>query len=161
MRRVWTVPCLWFVAALAIASGAAAKAPSPAQRTAAAAEASSAHDRGALHRPRHVRARVAYAPRAYSPPRAFAVTRGRRPGLADLVGDPYSGYGFYPLPPEVQVAAARYRFMHRRFWWQNPVLSAVAADAVRFPCYIPANQAYRCGVFNPIDGVGTPFFAGY
>ena len=24
-----------------------------------------------------------------------------------------------------------------------------------------ANSGYRYGVFNPIDGVGTPFFAGY
>jgi len=147
--------CLAFIAAFAIATGAVAKAPAPAKRSAPAVTASSTLSRGATHGPRQVRARVAYAPRAYRD------LRGRGTGLADLVGDPRSGYGFHPLPIEVQIAAARYRFMHRRWPWQNPVLAAMAADAVRNPCYIPANQAYRCGVFNPIDGVGTPFFAGY
>jgi hypothetical protein len=43
----------------------------------------------------------------------------------------------------------------------KPVLFAIAADAMRYYAWIPANQGYRFGVFNPIDGVGTPFFGGY
>ena len=39
---------------------------------------------------------------------------------------------------------------------------AIAADAARYNYWLPvANGGYRYGVFNPIDGVGTPFFAGY
>jgi hypothetical protein len=33
------------------------------------------------------------------------------------------------------------------------------------PCatidWIPADRGYHYGVFNPVDGVGTPFFGGY
>lgn len=105
--------------------------------------------------PGTLRGHLAFAPQAYGK------GRGRRAGGVDLVGDPYSGYGFYPLPIEIRIAAARYRQRYGSPWWRNPVLAAVAADALRTPCYIPANQGYRCGVFNPIDGVGTPFFAGY
>lgn len=163
MGRVWTVGCLALAVALGWQPAVATKAPAPTKRTAVAAKASVAHDRGSVSASRQVRARVASAPRAYvaHAPRAYGMTRGRRTGFADLVGDPDSGYGFYLLPPEIRMGAARYRFVHRRFWWQNPVLAAMAADALRNPCWIPAGQYYRCGVFNPIDGVGTPFFAGY
>jgi hypothetical protein len=89
------------------------------------------------------------------------MARSRGTGFADLVGDPESGYGFYPLPPAIRYSAARHRAYYRQFWWQNPVISAMAADAVRNPCFIPANQAYRCGIYNPIDGLGSPFFAGF
>jgi len=154
---VWvrTVFCLPLVMVLAMASDVAAKSSTPAKPTAINAKASGTLQKGSVAAPRQIRARIGYAPRAYG------VTRGRRTVFADLVGDPDSGYGFYPLPPEIQMGAARYRSVHRRFWWQNPVVAAMAADAVRNPCWIPANQAYRCGVYNPIDGVGTPFFAGY
>jgi hypothetical protein len=155
MGRVWTVACVALAAAFLMASDAAAKASLPSKRGPTYGKAGSTLQRGSSAAPRQVRSRVAYAPRAYG------VTRGPRTVFADIVGDPDSGYGFYPLPPEVQYRAARYRAVHRRFWWQNPVVSAMAADAVRNPCFIPANQAYRCGVFNPIDGVGSPFFAGY
>jgi hypothetical protein len=37
----------------------------------------------------------------------------------------------------------------------------LAADAVRYNDWIPANQGYRYGVFDPVEGVGTPFFGGY
>ena len=50
---------------------------------------------------------------------------------------------------------------HQRPPWQNPVLFAIAADAARYNYWVPANQGYRYGVFNPVDGVGTPFFGGY
>lgn len=155
MRRLWTVSCLALAMAFVTAHDAAAKTGASAKGTAATAKANAAFRRGATRAPGHVRVRVAYAPESYG------VARGRRSVFTDLVGDPDSGYGFYPLPPEIQGGAARYRAVHRRFWWQNPVLSAMAADAIRTPCYVPAASAYRCGVFNPIEGVGTPFFAGY
>jgi len=159
MVRIWTVFCLALGVALAIvlvaASDVAAKTPAPAKRAAALAKQSVTSHGVTAYASRQVRARVGYAPRAYG------ITRGRRTVFADLVGDPDSGYGFYALPPEFQMGAARYRAVHRRYWRQNPVVAAMAADAVRNPCWIPANQAYRCGVYNPIDGVGTPFFAGY
>jgi hypothetical protein len=136
-----------------MASDAVAK--GPAQRTPHAASVRGRLPEAPAWTSRQVRARVAYAPRAYG------VTRGRRSDLSNLVGDPASGYGFYPLPPAVQIGAARYRIMHARSWRQSPVVSAMVADAVRNPCFIPANRAYRCGIYNPIDGVGTPFFAGY
>ena len=50
---------------------------------------------------------------------------------------------------------------HQRPPWDNPVLFAIAADASRYNDWIPTNQGYRYGVFNPEDGVGTPFFGGY
>jgi hypothetical protein len=155
MGRVKASTCIALVAALGLAAGADAKAPARAKRTTSAVTANPTLHRTSAMLPRQVRARVAYAPRA------AGVARGRGTGFADLVGDPYSGYGFHPLPIEIRIAAARYRFVHRRFWWQNPVLAAMAADAIRNPCWIPAGQEYRCGVYNPIDGVGTPFFAGY
>jgi hypothetical protein len=43
----------------------------------------------------------------------------------------------------------------------HPVLFAIAEDAARYNYWVPANQGYRYGVFNPVDGVGTPFFGGY
>jgi hypothetical protein len=86
--------------------------------------------------------------------------RGRR-GYTNLVGDPDSGLGFYPLPLKYRIGAWRYHLTHRRPWWDNPVLFAIAADAARYNCWVPANRDYACGVFNPYDGVGTPFFGGY
>jgi hypothetical protein len=157
MRQVWTWFCLAaaVVVAIAVASDADAKPPAGAKRTSVSGKAASVHPQASAIAPRYFRGRVAYAPRAHG------TARGHGTGFADLVGDANSGFGFYPLPDEVQYHAARYRAVHRRFWWRNPVISAMAADAARNPCFIPANQAYRCGVFNPIDGVGSPFFAGY
>ncbi|MGQ0446416.1 MAG: hypothetical protein ACT4O2_15155 [Beijerinckiaceae bacterium] len=88
-------------------------------------------------------------------------TRGRGGHFVALVGDPGSGLGFYPLPIRYRLGAWRYRLTHRRPYWQNPVLFAIAADAARYNAWIPGNRGYRYGVFNPVDGVGTPFFGGY
>jgi len=85
-------------------------------------------------------------------------------GYAALVGDPRSGLGFYPLPLKYRVGAWRYRMRTQRPPWANPIYSAVASDAARYnygwTIPTPAND-YHYGVFNPYDGVGTPFFAGY
>jgi hypothetical protein len=90
----------------------------------------------------------------------------RQPGhghvghYAALVGDPGSGLGFYALPYPYRLGAWRYRQRVRMARYPNPVLSAVAADAARY-YGIPGDRGYRYGVFDPNDGVGTPFFAGY
>jgi hypothetical protein len=95
-------------------------------------------------------------------PRGHIYTTGRRGHYIDLAGDPESGYGFYPLPVRYRIGAWRYRVSHQRPPWQNPVLFAIAADAARYNYWIPTDQqSYHSGVFNPYDGVGTPFFAGW
>jgi hypothetical protein len=139
----------------AFVSSASAKGPQRAHKTSTYGKISVKTQRAASPKQKNVRALLSYGTASHNP------RKGRKGGFADLVGDPYSGYGFYALPPEIRIAAARYRQRYGPRWWQNPVLSAMVADAIRTPCFIPANQAYRCGVFNPIDGVGTPFFAGY
>jgi hypothetical protein len=84
-----------------------------------------------------------------------------------LVGDPGSGAGFYPLPYQYRVGAWRYRTQEQPPlppWINpNPVIAAAQAQAVRYYGWgdpTPASD-YRYGVYNPIDGVGSPFFAGY
>jgi hypothetical protein len=160
--RPGTTACLLAIAillatavTLAFVSDASAKGPQRAKKMATHGKTSAPAQRAARPKQKNVRARLTYAPATRDP------RKGRRGGFADLVGDPYSGYGFHALPPEIRVAAARYRQRYGARWWLNPVLSTVVADAIRTPCFIPADRAYRCGVFNPIDGVGTPFFAGY
>jgi hypothetical protein len=148
MRRGWKAGVLVIVTVVACASGAAAKEPSPSKGT---------HYRHVMHPRSYIRSlghgglRDHYARRAH----------GRGTGFVDLAGDPDSGLGFYPLPIHYRLGAWRYRLMHRRPYWQNPVLFAIAADAARYNYWIPGNRDYRYGVFNPYDGVGTPFFGGY
>src|ERR1700691_4742841 len=82
-----------------------------------------------------------------------------------LVGDPGGGAGFYPLPYQYRVGAWRYRMRNQLPPWinPNPVIAAAQAQAVRYYGWgdpTPADS-YRSGVYNPIDGVGSPFFAGY
>jgi hypothetical protein len=81
--------------------------------------------------------------------------------MVDLAGNAQSGYGFYPLPYQVRLGAWRYRQRLAHAPWQNGVLFAMAADAARYGYSIPGSTPYRSGVYNPIDGVGTPFFGGY
>lgn len=78
--------------------------------------------------------------------------------LVDLTGDAYSGLGFYPLPRAYRAAAARYGAYRTA---TNPIRFAVASQAIETGYTFPAGNDYRFGVFNPNDGVGTPFFAGY
>ncbi len=90
-------------------------------------------------------------------------------GYAALVGDSESGLGFYPLPERYREGAARYRYNNsgRRYFglygYGNAVQQAVLFDAISNPSFAPTSavNGYRYGVFDPIDGVGTPFFAGY
>src|SRR5262245_42396636 len=151
MRLGWQTRPLAILTAFALVSNAAAMATSP----------SKAH-----HHYRQVKGfrsyirsldhgRIDYARHAHWAP------QGRGLGYVNLVGDPETGLGFYALPPKYRVGAWRYRLTHRRPWWHNPILFAIAADAARYNYWIPANHEYVYGVFNPYEGVGTPFFGGY
>jgi hypothetical protein len=149
MRRGWKAWILAIVTAFACASAAAAQAPTPSPRA--------VHHR---HVSRSFIRSIGYGSRLYGL-RANRGLRGRTGRFVALVGDPDSGLGFYPLPIRYRIGAWRYRVRHQRPPWQNPVLFAIAADAARYNYWIPANEGYRYGVFNPVDGVGTPFFGGY
>ena len=82
-----------------------------------------------------------------------------RSGLVALVGDRESGLGFYPLPRQYRTEGAP---RDRR------------GDAIRYAVATEAGTSYYYGqggdgfadrrgrtLFNPVDGYGTPFFAGY
>jgi hypothetical protein len=97
---------------------------------------------------------------AYAPA-VRGVPHGHGTHYVTLVGDPGGGLGFYALPTHYRVAALRYRLRNRPGPWDDPVRYAVMADAVRYPGWSSPNADYRYGVFNPYDGVGTPFFAGW
>ncbi len=98
-----------------------------------------------------------------------SVTRGHGRGYTALVGDSESGLGFYPLPQGIRDGAARYRLTHSYGGpygygrYGNALQQAVTDDAVRSWSWTPTSavNGYRYGVYDPIDGVGTPFFAGY
>lgn len=99
--------------------------------------------------------RVGYLPRGAS---------GRGRGYAELVGDPHSGFGFYPLPMRYRVGAWRHHMRHRGEppWIRNGVIYAMMADAARYNWYwsTPIDD-YRYGVYSAFDGLGTPYFAGF
>jgi hypothetical protein len=149
MRRGWKAGVLAIVTVFAFASYAAAKAPSPSK--------GSTHERRVMLPRSYIRSLKRGEWRGLTARR----THGRGNHFVALVGDPDSGLGFYPLPNRYRLGAWRYRLAHQRPYWQNPVLFAIAADAVRYNDWIPANQGYRYGVFDPVEGVGTPFFGGY
>jgi hypothetical protein len=154
MRRFWKAWFLAIIVTFAFAPGAAAQARSPSKGI-----VHYRHVSGTPHRS-FIRS-LGHGGRHLYGLRAHGVFGGRRTRFVALVGDPDSGLGFYALPIHYRIGAWRYRLRNRRPPWQNPVLFAIAADAVRYNDWIPANQGYRYGVFNPVDGVGTPFFGGY
>jgi hypothetical protein len=152
MRLGWKAGVIAAVMAVAFASGAAAQTP-PSHKTSTAQKHASATPH---HGYGHGRARVGYAPGT------VGARYGHRGHYANLVGDPHSGLGFYALPLQYRVGAWRYRMRTTPPPWANPVRSAVAADAIRTWSWIPTEAtSYRYGVFDPNEGVGTPFFAGY
>lgn len=150
MRSGWTASFFAIVTTFAFAPDAIAQAHSPSKQAVSHGNVRGAAQPGTSRAA--LRGRVAYAPRALT---------GHKAHFVDLVGDPDSGLGFYPLPVQYRIGAWRYRQRHQGPPWLNPVYSTIAADAVRTPGFIPADKGYQYGVFNPIDGVGTPFFAGY
>lgn len=89
---------------------------------------------------------------------------GRRgSGFAALVGDPDSGLGFYPLPPQYRAGAARER-QRRAIQYSNDIRYAIASEAIGYDYMFPGGGdgfGHHHGIFDPIDGYGTPFFAGF
>jgi hypothetical protein len=122
--------------------------------TPAGAAESSRHIR--RHAGRHVG--VSYAPTGRR------LSGGQTSGFVPLVGDPDSGLGFYPLPQKYQVGAARYR-QRRAIQYANDIHYAIASEAIGYDYLFPEDEGVgfgnHHGMFNPIDGYGTPFFAGY
>jgi hypothetical protein len=82
----------------------------------------------------------------------------------EMASDRESGVGFYPLPYQYRVGAWRYHMRNAPPpWVAPPVIAAAQAQAIRtYGWDMPTpDSAYAYGVYNPVDGVGTPFFAGY
>jgi hypothetical protein len=111
----------------------------------------------AEHRAAHNHAAIKGSAVLYAHGRALH-GRARSGHFADLVGDPDSGVGFYPLPWVYRVGAWR---AHQRQAYNS-------YSAVRFAIMSQAMYSYafpyndnRPSVYNPFDGYGTPFFAGY
>lgn len=90
------------------------------------------------------------------------VVYGHKGHYAALVGDPGSGVGFYQLPLQYRIGAWRYHLRHAPP--VPPVIAAEQDQAVRYWGWWgdpTPSEDYLYGVYNPIDGVGSPFFAGY
>ena len=82
----------------------------------------------------------------------------------ELSGDPHGGLGFYPLPYKYRVGAWRYHMRNAPPPWSVPPVIAAARDQAveSYSWEMPTpDSAYAYGVYNPVDGVGSPFFAGY
>lgn len=146
--------CGWMTLALAsglafaFASNAAAQLPLPANRTLHHAKVSGKHYRSFTRDG----VGLAYAGRPNS--------RRHGTGYADLVGSPQGGFGFYALPYQYRVAAWRHHM--RELAAPNAVLFAMGTDSARYNyLWTSPIHAYRYGVYDPYEGVGTPFFAGY
>jgi len=138
------------IATLAFASAAVAESAASSKHGARRAHVGSA---GARH--------AASGKRA--PGRARLTTLGDSAHFAPLVGDPESGLGFYPLPWHIRVAAWRFQ-RQRAMRSADAIRAAVASTAIYsygFPGYYGYSFGHHAGVFNPIDGYGTPFFGGY
>lgn len=120
----------------------------------AAPSKASEHVRG--YNARHER-RIAGTALVYAHGR---VAHGRQRGghFAELVGDPDSGLGFYPLPWVYRAGAWRERQRHA-YNAYNDIRFAIMSQAIY--SYAWPYDDRRPGVFNPYDGYGTPFFAGY
>jgi hypothetical protein len=124
---------------------------------AAFALASSAPLQASEHRAAHGHAAIKGSAVLYAHGRALH-GRARNGHFADLVGDPDSGAGFYPLPWVYRVGAWR---AHQRQAYNsyNAVRFAIMSQAM-YSYAFPYNDN-RPSVYNPFDGYGTPFFAGY
>lgn len=99
----------------------------------------------------------------YAP--ADATRHGPRPGrLAALVGDRESGLGFYPLPAQFRAGGRYGRRLDDARRPGDAIRYAVATEAGvnNFGFYGDAGrERHGHTVFNPVDGYGSPFFAGY
>jgi hypothetical protein len=85
---------------------------------------------------------------------------GDASGFVDLSEDSGSGAGFYPLPKPYRAGAQRSRAAAAADG-EEALGVALASEAVGDEF----DEGYVFGnshsVFNPVDGVGTPFFGGY
>jgi hypothetical protein len=90
------------------------------------------------------------------------LTAVRRPShFVALVGDPESGLGFDPLPWQYRIGAWRWRQRHA-IESANAIGVAIASTAIYNHAYWGGyGYGHHHGVFDPFDGVGTPFFGGY
>ncbi|WOJ90515.1 hypothetical protein RZS28_04250 [Methylocapsa polymorpha] len=121
----------------------------------ASASASSRHP--GAHRAHAKAARAGFVGVRYAP----GHLRGRPSHFAALVGDPESGLGFYPLPWQYRIGAWRWRQRHA-MQVANDIGFAIASTAVySYPYWGGYGYGHHHGVFDPFDGVGTPFFGGY
>jgi hypothetical protein len=140
MRLQKTASILVAIAAFAVAAPAEASA-TPAPKTGRLAHAGN-------HRHAHVRY-------AAAPERA-----GGSSGFVDLAEDRQSGAGFYPLPEPYRSGARRRRAIQYA-GERNAIGAAIASEAIGYDFDEGYAFGNGHGVFNPVDGVGTPFFAGY
>jgi len=83
-------------------------------------------------------------------------------GYVDLSQDGQSGAGFYALPQPYRNQAKRERAVQYRNE-RNALGVAIASEAIGYDYNYDEgyNLGNSHGVFSPVDGVGTPFFAGY
>ncbi len=139
-RSAWIIA---IVATFAFASAAAAQTPSHHRRVAS-------H----IHKVRHS-GHIGYLPLGAS---------GRGSGYRELVGDPESGVGFYPLPYRYRVGAWRYHMREASVppFIRNGVLYAMTMDRYRYNYWWATPvDSWRYGVYDPYEGVGTPYFGGF
>jgi hypothetical protein len=104
---------------------------------------------------------AAFALAFSAPGEAAQVTgAGESSGFVDLSEDSGSGAGFYPLPKQYRAGARRAR-AGAAIDSEEAIGAAIASTAVEDEF----DEGYVFGnshsVFNPVDGVGTPFFGGY
>jgi len=97
----------------------------------------------------------------FASPSAGNHTRGHHgTGMAALVGDRDSGLGFYNLPAQYR-AGARMARSHQG----DAIRYAIGAEMGNGYYYGAGGEDYgenhHHAMFNPVDGYGTPFFAGY
>jgi hypothetical protein len=86
---------------------------------------------------------------------------GQSTGWVNLSEDSASGAGFYPLPPQYRNGAVQTRQRRALEYANNPIRSAIASEEIGYDFDEGYAFGHGHGVFDPDDGYGTPFFAGY
>ena len=90
---------------------------------------------------------------------SYAGPRGDS-GYVDLSQDEGSGAGFYALPAPYKAEARRQRAVQYRND-SAAIGTAIASEAIEYDYDEGYAFGNGHGVFDPVDGVGTPFFGGY
>jgi hypothetical protein len=86
---------------------------------------------------------------------------GQSSGWVDLSQDSASGAGFYPLPQQYRNGALQTRQRRALQYANNPIRAAIASEEIGYDFDEGYAFGHGHGVFDPDDGYGTPFFAGY